>query len=187
MVRKNIPTASGMSKIITSKGDVSKSLNGYISQLIAEAKMKAPAQWIGTEDMQRGNELEPEARRLYEFINEKAVEQVGFCMTDDRRFGCSPDGFIDDRKGGLEIKCPRLETHIGYVMASKLPTAYKVQVHASMFVTGCKYWDFMSYAPEADPFILRVERDDFTDKLGAALDEFYKELTAAREKFGVTV
>ena len=101
MARKNIPSASEMSKIITSAGNVSKSLNGYISQLIAEAKMKAPAQWIGTEDMQRGNELEPEARRLYEFINEKAVEQVGFCMTDDRRFGCSPDGFFDDRTGAL--------------------------------------------------------------------------------------
>jgi len=186
MHRKGVPSASEMSKIITSTGKRSSSIDGYIAQLIIEATVKAPAQWIGTEEMQRGNDLEPEARRLYSFLKEKPVEQVGFCLTDDRRFGCSPDGFIDDRKGGLEIKCPKLEIHVGYGIKGILPTAYKVQVHASMFVTGCNYWDFMSYHPDVDPFILRVERDDFTDKLGEALDSFYKELTAAREKFGVT-
>ena len=166
----------------------SASARDYICLLIAESKFKAPAQWLDIlKAVRHGIESEPEARRLYEFMHDTTVEQVGFCKTDDGRFGSSPDGLVEDRKGGLEIKCPNADTHFGYVMDAILPHKYRLQVHGSMFVTGCEYWDFMSYTEGEDPFIIRTHRDDYTDKLGAALDLFYTELTAAREKFGVTV
>jgi len=187
MVKRGIPSASAFSKIITSGGKASTSVDGYISSLIAESKLTSPRDWIGTDDMIHGNQYEPVARDLYSFLNDKEVEQVGFCMTDDYRFGCSPDGLIDDRKGGVEIKCPRLETHIEYVIKGVLPTKYKIQVHGCMFVTGCKYWDFMSYADGEDPFIIRIEADDFTEKLGEAVGEFTDKLEAARERFGIKV
>jgi len=164
----------------------SASVRPYICLLIAESKFKAPAQWIDClRAVKHGTETEPEARRVYEWNHSTKVEQVGFCLTDDKRFGCSPDGLIDGRKGGLEIKCPNLDTHLGYVMDGCLPNIYKLQVHGSMYVTGCDYWDFMSYAKGEEPFEIRTHRDDYTDKLGTALDAFYEELEAAREKFGV--
>ena len=185
MEKKGIPSASGFSNIITSTGKASTSVDKYISLLISESKLDCPRDWIGTDDMIHGNQYEPVARDLYAFLNDKEVEQVGFCLTDDGRYGCSPDGLIDDREGGLEIKCPRLETHIEYVMKAVLPTKYKIQVHGCMYVTGAKYWDFMSYFKGQDPFIIRIEADEFTESIGVALDEFYIKLEAAREKFGV--
>jgi len=185
MHRKGIPTASEFSKIITSGGKLSKSLDKYLSELITESKCNAPAYWVGNEHTERGNQLEPEAREAYAFMNDCEIEEVGFCLTDDGRFGCSPDGFIDKRKGGIEIKCPKMEIHIEYMMKNRLPPAYAVQVHGNMFVTGAEYWDFVSYAESCDLFVLRIERDDFTEKLGKALDDFWPLLEAAREKFGV--
>jgi len=165
----------------------SKSRDGYIAQLITECKCNAPADWVGNDHTQRGNDLEPEAREAYEYINDCNVEQVGFCLTDDEHFGCSPDGLIDNRKGGIEIKCPELKVHIEYMMKNRLPPTYAVQVHGCMHVTGCDYWDFMSYCQGEEPLILRIERDEFTEKLGKALDDFYVELQKARERFGVSV
>jgi len=185
MHRKGIPTSSGFCNIITSTGLLSKSLDKYISMLITESKCNAPATWIGNEHTERGNMLEPDARDAYSFMHDCEIEQVGFCLTDDGRFGCSPDGFIDNRKGGIEIKCPKMEIHIEYVMKNRLPPAYAVQVHGCMFVTGCEYWDFVSYAEGCELFVLRIERNDFTEKLGNALDEFWPKLVEAREKFGV--
>jgi len=174
---------------VTARGGFipSKSRRGYICLLIAQAKSKAPAQWIDyLAAVRHGTETEPEARRIYEFNHDKKVEQVGFCVTDDGHFGCSPDGLIDDRQGGLEIKCPNLDTHLGYVMDGILPNVYKLQVHGSMHVTGTDYWDFMSYYPGEDPFLIRTHRDDYTNKLADALEAFYVELEQARRKFGVS-
>jgi len=187
LIRKGIPTASCFSQIITSTGKLSASLDKYLALLIAESKLMAARDWIGNEHTERGNLLEPEARRAYEWETDTPIEIVGFVKTDDGKFGCSPDGFIDGRKGGIEIKCPKPEIHIEYCMKDRLPPTYAVQVHGSMVVTGCDYWDFMSYAEGADPFIKRIERDDFTAKVSDALDEFYIKLEAARKQFGVTI
>jgi len=67
----------------------SASSKGYICLLIAESKFKAPAQWIDClAAVRHGTETEPEARRVYEWNNDKKVEQVGFCVTDNGHFGC---------------------------------------------------------------------------------------------------
>jgi len=166
---------------------LSKSRDGYIAQLITECKCNAAADWAGNEHTERGNELEPVAREAYEFINDCKVEQVGYCLTDDERYGCSPDGLIDNREGGFEAKCPIMEIQIQRLMKNRLPPEFKAQIHGCMHVTGCDYWDFMSFCEGVDPLILRIERDEFTEKLGEALDAFYIELQKARERFGVSV
>ena len=115
--------------------------------------------------MTRGTELEPEAREYYEQESGNKVEQVGFCIHDNGGFGCSPDGFIDDRKGMVEIKCPIPDTHVGYIFGEELPDTYKVQVHMQMAVTGASYSDFYSYCPGLPSMLIRVDRDEFTEDL----------------------
>jgi hypothetical protein len=47
-------------------------------------------------DMQRGIDLEPEARRAYEARTGQLVDtRVGFMSRDDCAAGCSPDGVIE--------------------------------------------------------------------------------------------
>lgn len=186
--RQGVPTASEFSRIFTGGGKVSTAIDGYIGDLLAEQREKDSeyqtdvSEWAGNEHTQRGNELEPVARFEYTLDTGRAVEEVGFCLTDDKRFGCSPDGFIDDRKGGMEIKSPQYAKHIERVLKGVIPNEHKSQIHGCLIVTGCEYWDYVSYA-EDNLWILRVERDDYTTKMEKALGEFWEKLEIARGRF----
>lgn len=175
--RAGIPTASCFDKIITTRGEQSKSAQKYLYQLAGERIIGMPAETYCNGAMQRGIELEAEARQLYELTTEKQAQTVGLCYMDgDKKFSCSPDSLIGD-DGGLEIKCPLISTHVEYLIKGKLPTEYFQQVQGSLFVTGRHWWDFVSYCPGLDPLIVRVLPDlDFHAKLAVALAVFCKEL-----------
>lgn len=174
--RRGIPTASQFHRFITPKtnkfGDGATS---YIHELIA-AKMRHTPEFITdraqTRDMQHGAELEDEARRFYQMDTGREVRRVGFCLSDCGRFGGSPDGLIDP-DGGLELKCPQVKTHVGYMVEGELPPEYKAQVHGLLIITGRAWWDFMSYVgTDIDPVIVRVEPNGYTRDLKIALEQF---------------
>ena len=191
-IRKGRPTASQFKKIITpAKGELSKQADKYIIELIAECFCPTYAAFIGNNWTDRGNELEPEARKAFEDHTGLFVEQVGFVTQGDNgawkhAVGCSPDGLLKNDAGeyvaGLEIKCPSPTTHVEYVLNGVLPDEYKPQVHGSLAVTGLPRWHFWSYYPGMQPLHVVVERDSYTDKLTAALDKFLIDYGAAREK-----
>lgn len=192
MARKGKPTASRFADIITAaKGELSKSATGYIRELIGECYCPDWEPWQGNQFMDRGKELEPEAREAFASMTGLEVEQVGFVIADDGICGCSPDGLIWDGSAaayvaGVEIKCPIPKTHIGYIMEGGLPDDYRQQVHGSMAVTGLSEWHFYSYFPGMKPHHVIVQRDEYTAKVEAALKEFvtkYREAMAiANEK-----
>ncbi len=152
----------------------------YACELIADASELIPPYFSGrggpvrNSEMQYGVDTEPEARRWYALERDTDVKQVGFCLSDDLRFGCSPDGLVGE-DGGLELKCPLLKTHAEYLDDGGLPLEYVPQVHGSLIVTGRKWWDFMSYAPGLKPLLIRVFPDDFTEALRKCLDRFWTE------------
>ena len=94
-------------------------------------------------NMERGIELENEAREAFIFEKGLSVRQVGFVQSAEH-VGCSPDGLIGD-DSGLEIKCPEDHTHARYLIHSC--NAYHWQLQASMYVTGRESWWFCSYNP----------------------------------------
>ena len=196
-LRRGIPTASEFSRIITpaqgkTGGPGSKS---YIAQLIGERlaiHLPVGAPSYTSRAMEHGREFEAEARRLFAFETNLEIGNGGFCQTDDRRFGSSPDGLIgcsptDEKEwtaqGALELKCPQPETHAGYLLDGDiLPTDYKYQVHGHLLVTGAPCCWFMSYCPGMRPLLLKIEPDDTTEKLRAALEEFHGRLIEALAK-----
>lgn len=105
--------------------------------------------------MERGRELEPLAREVYETEHFSAVKNGGFWEYNEW-VGCSPDGLVND-DGLLEIKCPTFNTQIDYLLKQKLPSEYFYQVHGQMLVTGRKWCDFFSFHPELPAFETRVE------------------------------
>ena len=157
--RLGIPSASMYGKIITTQGKWSTQADSYINQLVAEVLTGERTPVYQNEHMTRGTELEPEARRMYEFISDNKVDEVGFCMHDTLEAGASPDGLIGD-DGGLEIKCPAASTHVEYLRGDTLPSKYKQQVMGCLWITGREWWDFMSYYPNMKPLIVRVECDE---------------------------
>ena len=143
--RVGVVTASNFSKVFTTAGKLSTSREGLINQLIAEKLTNAPTETFKSSAMERGNELEPQARAMFEVIMGVEV-------------GCSPDGLFDDT--GIEIKCPLPATHCAYLRANKLPSTYIQQVQGSMLVLGLERYFFMSFHPEMKPLIIEVKRDN---------------------------
>lgn len=168
--RLGIPSASNFAKLVTSTGKPSTSAEGYINQLIAEAVTGERADFYTNAHMERGTALEPEARAYYEFMQDAETTEVGFCLHDTVRAGCSPDALVD--AGGLEIKCPSGAVHVSYLRSGGLPVAYKQQVMGCMWITGAEWWDFLSYHPDMPSLLIRVERDQkYIDLLAAEVEK----------------
>lgn len=176
--RCGVPSASNFDRIVTSKGEVSKQRQKYLYQLAGEKVSGITKESFQSAAMANGIELEDEARKMYMLVSDSVVEEAGFCKTEGEiEAGCSPDGLVGEI-GGLEIKCPNVETHVEYLLENKLPTEYFQQVQGSLFVTGREWWDFMSYSPGIKPLIIRVYPDvEFHKKLRIELTVFCKELT----------
>jgi putative phage-type endonuclease len=185
-IRKGRATASEASKILTSTGKTSTQALGYMRKLARETFCDDPMEWTGNKFTDWGNEHEADARELFESKTKLQVAQVGFCnRADNAPIGCSPDGLIVGTTvsthgfaAGLELKCPQVDTHVGYVLDGVLPTEYKMQVHWSMAVTGLREWWFMSYFPQLNPLILKVTWDSFTDAVVKAQDDFVRQYAA---------
>lgn len=183
--RRGVPTASLFHKIITPKqGKLSAQADDLICELIADQVGPYPPvdpETFRTAEMQHGIDTEAEARSYYSLATGMDVRQVGFCLSDDSRFGCSPDGLVGD-EGGLELKCPSVKTQVAYLLAGELPPEYRPQVHGSLIVTGRQWWDFMSYAKDLPPLLIRVYPDEYTEQLRLALEEFWWRYQAALGK-----
>lgn len=180
--RCGIPSASNFDKIVTASGDSSKQREKYLNRLAGEKVSGKSVDGFKSAAMERGVELEAEARSYYEIVTGRDVQRVGFCYHDDGEVGCSPDGLIGE-DGGLEIKCPEIHTHVEYYRLKKLPTTYYQQVQGSLWVTGRDWWDFLSYFPGLKPLIIRVTPDkDFQEKLEAELEKFCDELKQVIEE-----
>jgi len=175
-LRCGIPTASGFDKIITAKGEPSKQRNKYLYKIVGEYITKVPEETYQNAAMIRGCELESEARRFYQMLTDEEVSEVGFCTNKMQEYGCSPDGLVGD-KGLLEIKCPTLATHVGYLIDNIFPAEYFQQIQGQLFVTKREWCDFLSYYPGMKPLVIRIERDEkFIKALEIELNLFCEKL-----------
>lgn len=140
-------------------------------------------------DMERGVELEPQARIAYEFATGLSVQQTGFLSHHEFMVGASPDGVIGDYEGLVEIKCPRSARHLSYLRDGVVPTKYLPQLLHQLWVSGAGYVDFASFDPEMPErlqlFVVRLERDEaaieaYRKKALAFLGEVDREESAIR-------
>lgn len=175
-----VPSASNFDKIITTKGQPSKQRAKYLYRLAGETVTGTQEEGYQNGAMLRGQELESEARDLYTIISGQKVKEVGFCLADG--YGASPDGLVGD-VGLLEIKCPSMAVHIGYLLANALPVDYFQQCQGQLLVTGREWCDFVSYFPGIKPLVVRVQRDEgFLRTLEVELEVFTKELAELVKK-----
>jgi len=172
-LRLGIATASNFNKIITSTGKESSQLKQYAFDLASDYFLTEPESTFKSEAMQRGNDLEAEAKNYYSLLTDMEVEEVTFIKKD--QIGYSPDGLISSN-GLIEIKCPLKKNHLKYLIDNKLPTDYVAQVQGGLYISGREYCDFISYHPlfqeDKKMLIVRVERDEeFINKLDTLLEK----------------
>lgn len=161
VARAGLPTASEFDNLVTPKFKVKtgQGVETYLHKKLAEAWIGGPIASLNVFDVEQGRILEEEALPWYELAYDTTIKRVGLVTTDDGRAGCSPDGMFEDGTG-IEIKCPAIHTHVGYLLDGTLPEDYGPQVHGSMFVTGAKRWTFLSYRRKLPALVLTIERDE---------------------------
>lgn len=181
--RAGIPSASEFDKIMTPTGKKSSQFYPYMHGLLAEWLLGRPKENKTFGRMEYGKETEQEARENYEFITGHDVTEVGFVYKNAQKMvGCSPDGLCTDMRRGVEIKCPDEHVHMSYFISGRCPSKYLPQVQGSMYVTGYRDWDFMSYHPELPPLIVTVVRDtEYIKVLNKHMLAFIREMEAKRK------
>jgi hypothetical protein len=184
-LRLGKPTASCFDQIVTPvRCDLSKSAYKYALKLCAERLLNVPMDSIEqSEWMMRGQELEPDAVRQYEFAEDVTTHKVGFITDDEGTMGCSPDRIVlADRRIGLEVKCPSPEVHLSYLL-NGVAAEYKPQVQGQLLIAEFDFVDFYSYEPRMPAVKIRTARDaEYQAKLAAALRAFKDQLHDIMER-----
>jgi len=176
-VRMGIPTASQFDAVMANGrgGAPSKTRATYMYKLAGERLTGEPMYQYTNDHMERGKEMEDEARALYQFMTDKEVQHVGFIRNRDT--GCSPDSLIVGHRGGLEIKTKLPHLQIEALLLGELPPEHARQVYGEMMVGELDWIDFFSYYPKMPPLLVRVHRDEKIIKdIAAAIDRFNDEL-----------
>lgn len=112
--------------------------------------------------IERGIELESEARSMYELETMSNVKEVGFIKLDEF-CGCSPDGLVD-ADGMIEIKCKDNHTFLKQIIREEkaIEPIYRTQIQFNLYVSGRKWCDYVCYNPNFKQalYIKRIDRDE---------------------------
>jgi len=133
-------------------------------------------------DMDRGNRLEPEARKEYEKMTGYTVEQVGFLERKDCKWiGISPDGLIKENgkyTRAIEIKCLCAKNHITAIEENEIPKKYYHQALQYFVVNpDLEVLEFVLYNPlltKIPMFIFILNRKDLEKEIAEMLAEELK-------------
>lgn len=182
-VRRGLPTASCFSTIMAKgKGGAdSKTRQTYLYKLAGERITGDPMEGFTNHHMERGHEMEPQAREMYAFLNDVAPEQVGFITNGPK--GCSPDSLIG-ADGMLEIKTKLPHLMLAVHEGGGFPSEHRAQCQGQLWVAEREWIDLICYWPKMPPYIVRATRDEeFIKQLSDAVDQFNEELEAVVAKY----
>lgn len=146
-------------------GDWTSAAKDYAFRLAVERITGKPLDGgFSTWAMQRGNELEPEARALHEQRIGIMIEHAGFVRTTDGKFGASADGLIVP-DGGAEYKCLVDPARMRQVIVEQDLSEFMDQMQGGMWITGRKWWHYGLYCPDLkaagkELILHHVRRDD---------------------------
>ena len=184
--RKTRITGSTVKDLIIKRGNTKKM--GFY-ELIAE-------RLVVTEDgaenpMDRGNRLESVAVELFSDETGKKVntDLVIWAREDNERIAISPDGYTEDLKEAVEVKCLAPANHIKAYLTQAPPSEYEDQVIQYFVVNDdLETLYFVMYDPRFTVipyFYLTIKREDLQKKIDKYLAderEAMKEVDAIVEE-----
>ena len=179
-IRKGKMTASNAETIIAN----GKGLETYIYNLMAEYYSSAEKENYINADMQRGIDLEPEAKIEFQFYTGLDIKEVG-CVELNDYILASPDGLIGD-DGLIEIKCPNDSIYFKLLLSNNIKPEYIAQMQMQMYVTERQYCYFVSYNPnfEKSLYIKKINRDEeMIEKLKKGLERGTQLIKEIKENF----
>lgn len=174
--RLGIPTASEFATVMAKgkEGGDSKTRRTYMLKLIGERLTQQPMDNYTNHHMERGKEMEAEARDLYAMVSDVEPVRVGFLRRGEA--GASPDSLIGDN-GMLEVKTKLAHLQLECLLSDRLPPEHKAQCQGQLWIAEREWVDFCSYWPGLPLFRHRVFRDEaYIKQIGAAVDAFNAEM-----------
>lgn len=175
--RMGMPTASEFATVLAKgrSGGESKTRRTYLLKLAGEILTGEPMESYSNQHMDRGKEMEPEARNLYAFMADAELSRVGFIKNGPK--GCSPDSLVGD-KGMLEIKTALPHILIDLHTRNDFPPEHFAQCQGALWVAEREWIDIAVYWPKLPLFVHRAYRnEDFIKTLSAGIDDFNTELS----------
>ncbi|EWH02085.1 lambda exonuclease family protein [Halomonas sp. BC04] len=148
----------------------------YMHQLIGERITGEPSDaFPGNAHTQRGHQLEPVARELYqEAAGLPRLEQVGIIL--NHGVGYSPDCLVDSN-GLAEIKTKLPKYQIELLLDDELPQEHVAQCQGGLWVSEREWIDFVSYWPGMPLFVKRAYRDEAMIRtIAERVEAFYEEM-----------
>lgn len=177
--RLGIPTASRFATVMA-KGE-GKTRREYMLKLLGERLTGEPSESYSNAHMERGKEMEAEARDMYEFMRDVECKQVGFIRNGGR--GASPDSLVGI-DGGCEIKTKLPHLQLDVLLRDRLPPEHVAQCQGFLWVAEREWVDFCSYWPKLPLFVKRVHRDEeYIKNLAHEVAVFNAELAQLVERF----
>lgn len=189
--RCGIVTASVVGRLITptlkvANNDVSR---GLTTSLVAERITGYVEPTYVSDDMYRGRLEEPLARAAYAELMGVAVAEVGFITrtVGNGVVGCSPDGLVGE-EGGIEAKSRRQKKQLATILADQIPAENMAQVQCCLFVTGRKWWDYVSYGGGMPLWVKRVTPDPkWFEAITGAVEQFEQTAAEMTERYAAAV
>ena len=184
-LRKKYPLTASNAQAIGNNG---KGLETFVWEALADRKSFAARENYTNKDLDRGVELESQARSIYELETGNKVAEVGFVTNDEisRVGGASPDGLIGE-DGLIEIKCFNDIKHFRYAVEGLEPESqYLWQMQMQMLITERKWCDFVAYNPnfKKSLLIIRITADaDMQEKIKEGLKTGEKMINELEKKY----
>ncbi len=154
-------TASEFSSVLA-KGQ-GKTRAAYLRRVVSERLTGKPTETYSNGHMARGQLQEPFAKLAYEAHTGEPVQEVGFIKHPELMAGCSPDGLVGV-DGGCECKSVMPTVQVETILGGEYPSEHRAQVQGNLWITGRRWWDFVSYSPDLPEhlrlYVFRVQRDE---------------------------
>lgn len=157
--RAGIITASCMHQVMAKGQGISR--DTYMRHMIGEVFTGRPCKLFRNADMDRGNELEPEAREVYASTVDEPVEKTGFMKNHDEIgfIGYSADALVGDI-GLAEIKTTEPHIQVEILEANRIPPEHVKQIQCGLWVSERQWIDVVVYCPGMPLFSKRAYRDE---------------------------
>lgn len=181
-LRAGIPTSSEFATVMAEgkgkdgkkTGRESATRMTYMRKLCGEIITGEPMENYSNWHMERGREMEPEARAMYAFTTDAEPELVGFIRNGNK--GASPDALLGG-DGLLEIKTKLPHLLIDCILKGAFPPEHMAQCQGQLWVAEREWLDLVCYWPRMPLFVKRLYRDEkYIEGLSAAVDQFCTEL-----------
>lgn len=167
-IREQYPLTASNAQAIGNQG---KGLETLVNEVLAKKhSIQDFEKRYTNEDLERGIELEPLARSIYELRTGQKVEEVGFVTDEEisKVGGASPDGVIGDFEGLVEIKSFNNEKHFDLICQLKetgifeVESKYYWQMQQQLLITGAEWCDYVAFNPNYKESLLiqRISRDE---------------------------